>query len=181
MQLFADYLKAETSTCVKQGIRLIVIGRRDRLLVHLRAAVEAAEAATAPGRALHLRLAVDYSGREAILRAASRLNGERAISRDAFARLVSDGEGSGPPVPDVDLLIRAGGEQRLSDFLLWESAYAELVFTRRMWPDFGAEDLAAALKEFHRRERRFGRAATLDAPAASDQGPKLCQESAASP
>ena len=181
MQLFADYLKGETPTCVKEGIRLGVIGRRDRLLPHLRVAVEAAEAATAEGRALHLRLAVDYSGREAILRAAARLKGEPETSREVFSRLLSAGEGGGPPVPDVDLLIRTGGEQRLSDFLLWESAYAELVFTRRMWPDFGAEDLAAALKEFHARARRFGRVATVDAPAAREADSTLCHESAKSP
>jgi undecaprenyl diphosphate synthase len=180
MQLFADYLKAETSPCVKQGVRLSVIGRRDRLPVHLRAAVEAAEAATAQGSALHLRLAVDYSGREAILRTASRLNGQRPISRDAFARLVSDGEGGGPPVPDVDLLIRPGGEQRLSDFLLWESAYAELFFTGLMWPEFGAQDLAAVLKEFHGRERRFGRAATVDVSAEDEKHATLCKESVVS-
>jgi undecaprenyl diphosphate synthase len=166
MRLFEDYLKAETPTCVKQNIRLSVIGRRDRLPARLQAAVEAAEAATVQGCALHLRLAVDYSGREAILRAAVRLSGEKEVSREAFTRLISSGEHTRPPVPDVDLLIRTGGEQRLSDFLLWESAYAELVFTRRMWPDFSAEDLAAALEEFHTRARRFGRAATLDAPQA---------------
>ena len=136
---------------------------------------------TVRGAALHLRLAVDYSGREAILYAAKRLKGEREISLEAFAVLLSADEGGGPPVPDVDLLLRTGGEQRLSDFLLWESAYAELVFTRRMWPDFGAEDLAAALKEFHTRERRFGRVATVDAPAEGKADSTLCRESTVSP
>jgi undecaprenyl diphosphate synthase len=181
MQLFEDYLKAETPRCVKDGIRLGVIGRRDRLPVSLRATVEGAEEMTARGAALHLRLAVDYSGREAILQAAARLKGEREISREAFSRLLSAGEGVGPPVPDVDLLIRTGGEQRLSDFLLWESAYAELVFTRRMWPDFDARDLAAALNEFHTRERRFGRVATVDAPAEGKADSTLCRESTVSP
>ena len=177
MQLFTDYLKGETPTCAKEGIRLSIIGRWDRLLPQLRAVVEAAEAATAQGRALHLRLAVDYSGREAILRVAARLKGERDISSEAFSRLLSAGEGGGPPVPDVDLLVRTGGEQRLSDFLLWESAYAELVFTRRMWPEFRAEDLAAALDEFYTRERRFGQVATVDAPAPSDTDATRCKES----
>jgi undecaprenyl diphosphate synthase len=181
MQLFEDYLEAETPTCVKQGIRLTMIGRRDRFPPRLQAAVEAAEAATAQGRALHLRLAVDYSGREAILRAAARLTGEREISREAFGRLLSGGADAGPPVPDVDLLIRTGGEQRLSDFLLWESAYAELFFTQRMWPDFGAEDLESALKEFHRRERRFGGIATAATPTASDAHITLGTESGVSP
>jgi undecaprenyl diphosphate synthase len=177
MQLFEDYLKGETPTCVKEDIRLDVIGRRDRLPVALRAAVEWAEAVTARGAALHLRLAVDYSGRDAILRAAARLKGETEMSRETFSRLLAAGEGGGPPVPDVDLLIRTGGEQRLSDFLLWESAYAELVFTRRMWPEFGAEDLAAAIKEFHARDRRFGRVATVDAPAPRNTDLTACQES----
>ena len=181
MQLFEDYLKAETPTCVTEGIRLGVIGRRDRLPAALRATVEGAEAVTVRKAALHLRLAVDYSGREAILRAAARLKGELELSREAFSRLLSAGEGGGPPVPDVDLLIRTGGEQRLSDFLLWESAYAELVFTHQMWPDFGAEDLAAALKEFHTRERRFGRVATVDAPAAREADSTLGHEAAVSP
>ena len=176
MQLFEDYLKAETPRCVKEGVRLGVIGRRDRLPPSLRLAVEAAEAATAHGHALHLRLAVDYSGREMILRAAARLKGETEISREAFSRLLSAGEGDGPSVPDVDLLIRPGGEQRLSDFLLWESAYAELVFTRRRWPDFGAEDLSAALREFHTRARRFGQVATVDATAPSDTDAPLQKE-----
>ena len=181
MRLFEDYLEAETPTCVKQGIRLTMIGRRDRFPARLQAAVEAAEAATAQGRALHLRLAVDYSGRAAILRAAARLTGEREISREAFGRLLSGGADAGPPVPDVDLLMRTGGEQRLSDFLLWESAYAELFFTRRMWPDFGAEDLESALKEFHRRERRFGGIATTATPTASDAHITLGTESGVSP
>ena len=149
LELFAQYLRSETARCVDNGIRMSVIGRRDRLPWRLAAAIDEAETATAGGAALHLRLAVDYSSREAILRAAERLNGNGAASREGFSRLLG--------VPDVDLLIRTGGEQRLSDFLLWESAYAELVFTPRMWPDFDAADLEAALREFAGRERRFGR------------------------
>ena len=103
-----------------------------------------AEAATAAGDRLWLRMAVDYSARDAILAAA---RGLRELSRDALERAM------GPP---VDLLIRTGGERRLSDFQLWESAYAELVFTRTMWPDFGGTALAAAVREFRSRERRFG-------------------------
>jgi undecaprenyl diphosphate synthase len=176
LRLFENYLMGETPACVKEGIRLSIIGRRDRLPTTLRAVVEAAGRATARGRTLHLRLAVDYSGRTAILHAAARLNGEKGNSREAFSRLVSAGEGSGPLVPDVDLLIRTGGEQRLSDFLLWECAYAELLFRRRMWPEFDAEDLEAALEEFHSRERRFGQVATVDAPAANAKDTTLCQE-----
>jgi undecaprenyl diphosphate synthase len=107
-----------------------VVGRRDRLPTQLVTAIAGAEHATAGGTRLHVRLAVDYSGRAAIR--------------------------TGALLPDVDLVIRTGGEQRLSDFLLWESAYAELWFTDRMWPDFSAADLAAAVGDFQARERRFG-------------------------
>jgi undecaprenyl diphosphate synthase len=130
MRLLARHLRIETPRLRQNGVRIEVVGRRARLPAPLVAAIAAAEAATAPGTKLVLRLAVDYSSREAI--AAGRL------------------------LPDVDLLIRTGGEQRLSDFLLWECAYAELYFTERMWPDFGPPDLAAAITEFHARERRFG-------------------------
>ena len=113
---------------------------------------ERAEAATAEGDRLHLRIAIDYSARDAILRAAAQAAAGGDLTCEDFARLVT---GEAEP-QDVDLLIRTSGEQRLSDFLLWESAYAELYFTERMWPDFGAEDLSAALAWFHGRERRFG-------------------------
>ncbi|MGB9605241.1 MAG: di-trans,poly-cis-decaprenylcistransferase [Bryobacteraceae bacterium] len=156
MKLFHEYLEQHTCECVEHGIRLTVIGRRDRLDEQLRRAIEQAEAATAGGRQLHLRIAVDYSARDAIVRAARQVNG-RPVERADFARLLGEAIHAGEPVPDVDLLIRTGGEQRLSDFLLWECAYAELYFTNRMWPDFGAQDLEEAVRDFHRRERRFGR------------------------
>jgi undecaprenyl diphosphate synthase len=144
MRLLADYLQRETGRSIEQGVRLEVIGRRDRLDAGLRAAIERAEAATASGTRLRLRIAVDYSGRDAILAAARRVaNLSRESLEDAL----------GPP---VDLLIRTGGERRLSDFLLWECAYAELIFSRRMWPDFAAEDLLGAVREFRGRDRRFG-------------------------
>jgi len=109
---------------------------------------------TAGGKEALLRIAIDYSARDAILRAAHRLTleGGNEASREAFSSLLADEN----PLPDVDLMIRTGGEKRLSDFLLWECAYAELVFTERMWPDFGADDLAEAVRDFHRRDRRFG-------------------------
>jgi undecaprenyl diphosphate synthase len=116
--------------------------------------MEAAEEATAGGNTLHLRLAVDYSAREAIFRAACRFYKVTSLSLDSFAEMLR--EVNRDAAPDVDLLIRTGGEQRLSDFLLWEAAYAELIFVEKKWPDFGAEDLAAAVGEFHRRERNFG-------------------------
>ncbi len=144
MRLMSMYLEKETARCVAQGVRLEVIGRRDRLDAKLCSAIAQAEAATAAGCRLWLRLAVDYSARDAILAAA---RGLRELSRDALERAM------GPP---VDLLIRTGGERRLSDFQLWESAYAELVFTRTMWPDFDATALSAAIRDFRGRERRFG-------------------------
>jgi len=160
MRLLGRYLVAETDKLVHNGVRLRVIGRRDRLTPPLRAAIETAEAKTVMGRRLQLRLAVDYSSREAILCAATVLNSERrslsTTSREEFARLLGRAVHDTAPARDVDLLIRTGGEQRVSDFLLWESAYAEFYFTRRMWPDFTASDLAAAVAEFHARERRFG-------------------------
>jgi undecaprenyl diphosphate synthase len=149
MQLFRAYLAQEIPRCVKNGIRFQVIGRRDRLDPALVAAIDEIERATAHGPALHLRLAVDYSARDAILSAAARLESPFDATRESFARLLGDS-------PDVDLMIRTGGERRLSDFLLWESAYAELVFTPLMWPDFAREDLESALLNFSHRERRFG-------------------------
>jgi len=154
LALFRRYLAGETAELVRQGVRLSIIGRRDRLPAALRAAVIAAERATAHGRRLHLRIAIDYSGRDAIRRAAA---GSGTPSAAEFARRLAAASGPvGAGAPDVDLLVRTGGERRLSDFLLWESAYAELVFVRRPWPDFGAADLARALREFRARERRFG-------------------------
>lgn len=157
MRLFGRYLRRETSRCVAEGVRVSVIGRRDRLGLPLRRAIETTEATTAGGDRLHLRLAVDYSSRDAILQAVRRWRRDGLPSREAFAALVAEGIHSPDPIPDVDLLIRTGGEQRLSDFLLWECAYAELVFMRRLWPDFDEADLEAAVAEFRRRERRFGR------------------------
>jgi len=150
MSLFQSYLRMETGRCVAEGVRIRMIGRRDRLAPALQKAVADAEAATSAGRTLEVRIAIDYSSRDAILRAASRLRKSTTPSRDEFSRLMGD-------APDVDLLIRTGGEQRLSDFLLWECAYAELLFTPRMWPEFGRADLEAALAEYYSRERRFGR------------------------
>jgi undecaprenyl diphosphate synthase len=156
MRLFRSYLTAESGKCAENGIRISVIGRRDRLSPGLVRVIEEAEARTAAADRFLLRIAVDYSARDAILRAAARLRGGEP-SRETFARLLSDPPHDSLPVPDVDLLIRTGGEKRLSDFLLWECAYAELVFTDRMWPDFSGVDLVEAVREFSRRERRFGR------------------------
>jgi undecaprenyl diphosphate synthase len=155
LALFGEYLRSEQAELRQNGVRLSVIGRRDRLPKKLIAAIETCETATARASRLHLRLAVDYSARGAILRAARSLASEREPSADMFRKRLGDACGTGD-APDVDLLIRTGGEYRLSDFLLWESAYAELCFLSRMWPDFQDADLAAAVAEFHTRQRRFG-------------------------
>jgi len=144
MRLLAWYLESQTAGAIAAGIRVEAIGRRDRLPGALAAAIAASEAATAHGTGLRLRVALDYSGRDAILAAAGDAS---ELSRAGIDRRL------GPP---VDLLIRTGGERRLSDFLLWESAYAELVFSRVLWPDFGAAELAAAVRDFRARDRRFG-------------------------
>ncbi|MGD0695902.1 MAG: polyprenyl diphosphate synthase [Terriglobia bacterium] len=157
LQLFCDFFRAQKKRWAAQGIRVSIIGRRDRLGADLRAAVEEVEKATASGEVMHLRFAVDYSARDAILRAAWRLRSRAGVSPEDFEQILSEVNHSGGPVPDVDLIIRTGGEQRLSDCLLWESAYAELVFFPRMWPEFEGVDLEAAVREFHTRHRRFGR------------------------
>jgi len=155
MSIFEEFLSSSVAEWVGAGIRTSVIGRRDRLEPSLVAAIEAAEAATLEGAGLHLRLAIDYSSRDAIVSAA-RLLAEAAAPAE-FARLLAAVGNDRTPVPELDLLIRTGGEQRLSDFMLWECAYAELVFTDRMWPDFDAADLEWAVREFRARHRRFGR------------------------
>jgi undecaprenyl diphosphate synthase len=168
MALLRFYLANEIDSLVRNGVRLSVIGRRDRLPDGLAAAIGRAEAATAGGDVLHLRIAIDYSARDAILNAAVKAAGIADLSREMLSQFITGEAG----LRDVDLVIRTSGEKRLSDFMLWESAYAELHFTERMWPEFAAEDLAEALSSFHRRERRFG---GLQAAA-----PELALESALS-
>lgn len=152
-----EFLTVGAKEYVTQGVRVTVIGRRDRLAPELRSAIADIEKQTSAGQDLHLRLAVDYSSQEAILRAACRMISSLEISRREFSRLLGQATRAEEPAPEVDLLIRTGGEQRLSDFLLWESAYAELLFTPKLWPDFEVADLEAAVQEFRVRERRFGR------------------------
>jgi undecaprenyl diphosphate synthase len=156
--LFRAFLRLETGRLLRRGVRLQVIGRRDRLPKAVLREIDRAESATEAETCLHLYVAVDYSSREAITRAAAGVNAsvssEGPLSSDLLQPLLSQAltiDGG-----EVDLLIRTGGEKRLSDFLLWESAYAELLFTDRMWPEFDEDDLDASLEEFNRRERRFG-------------------------
>ena len=157
LRIFEAFFTVDAPAFLQRGIRLSVVGRRDRLPVSLREAIEKVEAASRPGRPLHVRLAIDYSGREAIVRAAHQLRQSGDASAEVFAHLLAEAEHAGEPVPDIDLLIRTGGEQRLSNCPLWEIAYAELFFTPVLWPDFGAADLEAAVQEFQARDRRFGR------------------------
>ena len=167
MRLFRRYLVSEVARCVTNGVRMKIIGRRDRIPAELLRAICNAETATRDGRKLELRIAVDYSGRDAILRAAHAMridpDADIETQRHEFAHLLSKVDHGIGESRDVDLLIRTGGEQRVSDFLLWECAYAELYFTRRMWPEFSPADLADAVEDFMSRERRFG---TVPAAAA---------------
>jgi undecaprenyl diphosphate synthase len=159
MSLLRHYLRADVRELIDNGVRLTVIGRRDRLPDGLSREIAAVEQASAQGQRLNLQIAIDYSSRDAIIQAAARWLAvqpprESSGLRDAFGQLLA-----APACrahPEVDLLIRSGGEKRLSDFLLWESAYAELCFVDTLWPDFGADDLCAALADFRSRERRFG-------------------------
>jgi undecaprenyl diphosphate synthase len=154
MQLLQIYLRSERKRLIDSNTRLTVIGRRDRLPASVQHAIAKIETETALGARLHVRIALDYSSRDAIARAAARWPAEAIVSREAFCRLLaSQGDRT---EAEVDLLIRSGGEKRLSDFLLWECAYAELCFLDVMWPDFGVDDFAAAIADFHRRDRRFG-------------------------
>ena len=169
MRLLRSHLRSEARRCEREGVRLCVIGRRDRLDEGLLREIESVEARTRGGRRLHLQLAIDYSARDAMVDALRLHHGSTGgassgapteasgvPSREEFARLIARALHAVDPIPDVDLLIRTGGEQRLSDFLLWECAYAELIFTPCLWPDFDAEVFRQSVVEFRGRERRFG-------------------------
>jgi undecaprenyl diphosphate synthase len=153
LRILHEYLLTETQHCIEEGICLSIIGRRDRLSANLRQAIIDSEDATARGTRLHLRLAVDYSARNAIFSAARRFYKSTELSEESFAGVMAEARGG---AADVDLLIRTGGDQRLSDFLLWECAFAEFLFIPKRWPDFSVDDLRSALREFASRERTRG-------------------------
>ncbi len=146
MLLLEQHLFQSLDLCRTESVKLSVIGRRDRIPASSLHAINHAEERTSTGVRLHLRIAIDYSSRDALLSAFGRLS--KTADRVALDSSLDS--------PDVDLLIRTGGEQRLSDFLLWECAYAELLFMPCLWPDFGPEELEDAIREFQRRDRLYG-------------------------
>ena len=156
MFLFEKYLDSECARLADGGVRLNVIGRRDRIPESLRRSIERVEERTSEGSSLHVRVAMDYSARDALLAAADRVAKGMPATHEAFEQSMYEAVHAPGGTRDVDLLIRTGGEQRLSDFLLWESVYAELYFTDVLWPDFTEVDLAVAVQAFAARDRRYG-------------------------
>ncbi|MGB6482938.1 MAG: polyprenyl diphosphate synthase [Candidatus Acidiferrales bacterium] len=165
--LLEKFFFSEAFRAQEHDVRITAIGRRDRLPSTLLSAIEEVEKATAQNDGLDLRIAVDYSAREAMLRTACWMVSSTEVTQREFARRLAEVTHAPEDSPDVDLLIRTGGEQRLSDFLLWECAYAELHFTDRMWPDFSSADLELAMRDFRARDRRFGAAPIAVANAVS--------------
>jgi undecaprenyl diphosphate synthase len=168
--LLRRYLMTQTPRCVERSIRINVVGRRDRLSQEVLRAIEHSEGATAQCSGMTLRIAVDYSARHALLESCRRMALERSSDRPRFKEHLAEADHSVTVPPDVDLLIRSGGEKRLSDFLLWECAYAELYFVDRFWPDFDELSFTQALDEYSKRERRFGQLSTSDRVAARELG-----------
>ncbi len=156
MHVFEKYLGEGIEEFNKEKVRVRVIGQRDKLSPSLKAVVEKVEEATKNNKDVTLNLAVSYGGRWDIINAAKKLIAEKVapedITEDLFESYLSTAD---QPVPD--LVIRAGGESRLSNFVLWQAAYAELYFSPKMWPEFTEQDLDEALSEFASRQRRFGK------------------------
>ena len=163
--LLRRQLLTQTQRCLDQSVRINVIGRRDRLGPGLCELIEHSERTTAQCTAMTLRIAVDYSSQYSLMKAGDSPPGESGRDRGAFIERLAAVDHAVTPAPAVDLLIRTGGEKRLSDFLLWECAYAELLFVDCLWPDFAALDFDQAIEEYNRRNRRFGR--IIDAAHAS--------------
>jgi undecaprenyl diphosphate synthase len=156
MRLFGQYLFTETRRCVEQSIRINVIGRRDRLSENLLRSIEQSEKSSAAGSGMLLRIAVDYSSQHSIVQAARRAGRDTELTAEAFHRLLHEVDHCAYPADEVDLLIRTGNERRLSDFLLWECAFAELHFSDCLWPDFDEPRFQCALEDYGSRQRRFG-------------------------
>ena len=154
--LFKHHLQTQTRRCIEQSIRINVIGRRDRLGAELLDLIERSERATAQCTGMRLRIAVDYSAQHSLIEVCRRLRSADGIDRSRFAETLAEVDHVALPAPEVDLLIRTGGEKRLSDFMLWECAYAELLFVDCLWPDFDERAFDEALQEYARRDRRFG-------------------------
>ena len=155
--LLRRYLLTQTQRCLERSIRMNIIGRRDRLSPGLRQMIEQSERVTAACSGMHLRIAIDYSAQHSLLETCRRMRLEPDVDKSRFVERLAEVDHAVVPTPDVDLLIRTGGEKRLSDFLLWECAYAELHFVESLWPDFGEPAFEEALAEYARRDRRFGR------------------------
>jgi undecaprenyl diphosphate synthase len=168
--LLRRYLATQTHKCLEQSIRMNVIGRRDRLSDELRQLIERSERVTAHGTGMRLRIAIDYSAQHSILEACRRLQSASVIDRSRFIEQLAAAEHASEPAPEVDLVIRTGGEQRLSDFLLWECAYAEFHFVPALWPDFDAQSFEQALADYARRDRRFGGLSTAPEAVRSSLG-----------
>jgi undecaprenyl diphosphate synthase len=157
--LFHAYLVSERKNLIREGIRISAFGRRDRLPLRVNKALSAAETATRDCSRLHVRIALDYGARHEIVMAIRSLAQDFLQKKLELEQITEDrltGKLSPDAVPDPDLIIRTAGEQRLSNFLLWQSAYSELYFCRKLWPDFEESDLEEALADFYRRTRKFG-------------------------
>jgi undecaprenyl diphosphate synthase len=155
MEIFGETIERELPDLAEQGVRVRFIGRRDRAPAELRARMEAMEDRTELNGRLNLWIAFDYGGRAELVEATRRLVESGVDAREIDENLIQANLHA-PELPDPDLLIRTSGELRISNFLLWQLAYAELVFVDKLWPDFGARDLRAALAEYAQRRRRFG-------------------------
>ena len=155
MEIFGETIERELPDLAREGVRSRFVGRRDRAPDWLVAKMDALEAETAENDRLQLWIAFDYGGRAEITRAAQRIVEAGVAAADVDEELLAANLYA-PAMPDPDLLIRTSGELRISNFLLWQLAYAELVFVETLWPDFGAEDLRSALAAYTQRRRRFG-------------------------
>lgn len=155
LEILSETIDRELPDLATQGVRTRFMGRRDRVPQWLREEMDALEVATAGLDTLNLWVAFDYGGRAELVDAARRLVSD-GIDADGVDEAAIAARLYAPDLPDVDLLVRTSGELRISNFLLWETAYAELVFTDTLWPDFGEADLREAVAEYARRERRFG-------------------------